>query len=161
MVVDGPPADCGADPDQGEPAGLLRLRAARKHEAARHDRRLLGERPDAYALHAQGLLGLAIDEIGLPEGLLDRLDRWTRTALGHDRDGRVVDREMALQVATIPGRDGCLKGSANLRLVLCTHVAFGARSSAGTQQEAASGEERCGDGALCPGRTASFRDLTN
>ena len=116
--MDCAPARCGMDPDQGEPSGLLGLRTAGEYETTRHECRLSGKRSDADALHAQALFGPAIDEIRLAERFLDGFDRRARAAFGHDRNRWIVNREVAFQITAIPGVDGSLHGSANLRLVL-------------------------------------------
>jgi hypothetical protein len=72
MVMDRSPAGGRAYPDEREPARLFGLGAAREDETAGHERGLLGKHADPYALHAQALPGLAVDEIGCREGGFDR-----------------------------------------------------------------------------------------
>src|SRR5262245_61039601 len=117
MVVDGAPARGRALPDQREPARLLGLAAARQRPARRRERRVRTDRAHRELLEPQLLDRPAVLEVMLAECLLDGRDARPRAVLRHEGHARVIDREVAREVAAVERLGRGRKGLADRRFV--------------------------------------------
>src|SRR3546814_8987810 len=124
MVMHGPPSRRIANPHEREPPRLLSLAATVEDEATRSECGVASQRADRDLLEAKRLGRMAVLEIALLERLLDPRNAGPRAILGHEGHVAVIEREMAGQVATVPGIRRALQQRADLRLICSPAPAY-------------------------------------